>query len=98
MGPTCATPHVSNAAEGEDILDPRDVMHEDLADFYITAQATTNIARCTATYNLHEIMGSRISNIEFHSRVGDDEARTRHREKKYRRRFPGCLLKIGVRG
>lgn len=55
----------SEAPEYEDIVDPIDVMHKDLADFYINAGATTNIARCTAVFRLHEIMGSRISNVKY---------------------------------
>lgn len=57
--------------EDEDIVDPRDVMHEDLAEFYINAAATTNIARRTAVYRLHEVMDSRISNIKFNIWVSE---------------------------
>lgn len=61
---------IPELVEDEDIVDPRDVMHEDLADFYINAGATTNVARCTAVYRLHEVMNSRISNIKFNVWVG----------------------------
>lgn len=63
------TPAGEGAAYSElpedDIVDPRDVMHEDLATFYLEAAAATKVSRCTPFYRLHRICNSKISNVNI---------------------------------
>ncbi|CAN0013431.1 unnamed protein product [Scytosiphon promiscuus] len=44
-------------------VDPRDVMHKDLADFYLQAVVATKMSRCTPFYRLHGFGECRVSNI-----------------------------------
>lgn len=55
---------LSDVPEG-DVVDPRDVMQKDLADFYLQAAAATKISRCTPCYRLHRLCGSKISNVNI---------------------------------
>lgn len=45
------------------IVDPRDVMHKDLADFYMQAVVATKLSRCTPFYRLHGFGECKVSNV-----------------------------------
>lgn len=45
------------------VVDPRDVMHKDLADFYMQAAVATKLSRCTPFYRLHGFGECKVSNI-----------------------------------
>ncbi|CAM9614965.1 unnamed protein product [Pylaiella littoralis] len=45
------------------VVDPRDVMHKGLADFYLQAAVATKVSRCTPFYRLHGFRKCKISNI-----------------------------------
>ncbi|CAN0353681.1 unnamed protein product [Ascophyllum nodosum] len=57
----------------EGIVDPQEVMQQDLAEFYVQATASTKIARCTPFYRLHQMHGSKITNVNvmYGARRGD---------------------------
>lgn len=45
------------------VVDPRDVMHKDLAEFYLQAAVATKVSRCTPFYRLHGFGKCKVSNI-----------------------------------
>ena len=45
------------------VVDPRDVMHEDLAEFYLEAVVASKMSRCTPFYRLHGFGNCKISNV-----------------------------------
>lgn len=47
------------------VVDPRDVMHKDLADFYLQAAVATKLSRCTPFYRLHGFGECKVSNINM---------------------------------
>lgn len=47
-------------------VDPRDVMHTNLAEFYLQAAVATKTSRCTPFYRLHGFGKCKISNINMH--------------------------------
>lgn len=51
-----------NVPEGV-VVDPRDVMHKDLADFYMQAVVATKLSRCTPFYRLHGFGECKVSNV-----------------------------------
>ncbi|CAM9400636.1 unnamed protein product [Choristocarpus tenellus] len=51
--------------EKEEIVDPRDVMEKDLADFYIDAQAVSNCCSQQAVYKLHRVLGKEVTSVQW---------------------------------
>ncbi|CAB1105304.1 unnamed protein product [Ectocarpus sp. CCAP 1310/34] len=45
------------------LVDPRDVMHKDLADFYVQAAVAAKVSRSTPFYRLHGLRSCEISNV-----------------------------------
>lgn len=45
------------------VVDPRDVMHENLAEFYLQAVVASKMSRCTPFYRLHGFGNCKISNV-----------------------------------
>lgn len=45
------------------LVDPRDVMHKDLAEFYLQAAVAAKVSRSTAFYRLHGFRSCEISNV-----------------------------------